>query len=53
MKDSNNISGQGRKPVPFYEELDAVLGTRAASTPPVVLDSGERNDDCDRSDESA
>ena len=40
MKDGNNISGQGRKTCPFYDELDAILGTRAASCPPVVLDSG-------------
>ena len=40
MKDGNNVSGTDRKTCPFYDELDAILGTRPASTPPVVLDSG-------------
>ena len=34
------MSGRGRKSCPFYEEIDAILGTRAASEPPVVLDCG-------------
>ena len=33
------MSGEGRHNCPFYEELDAVLGTRAASSPPAVLES--------------
>lgn len=52
MKDSNNVSGQGRSSIPFYDELDAILGSRAASSPPVVLDSGGRNDDCGGSENS-
>ena len=40
MKDGNNISGTDRKACPFYNQLDAILGTRPASTPPVLLDSG-------------
>ena len=40
MKDNNNVSGNGRSTCPFYDELDAILGTRAASSPPVVLESG-------------
>ena len=40
VKDGNNISGTDRKTCPFYDELDAILGTRAASSPPVLLDSG-------------
>ena len=40
MKDGNNISGTERKTCPFYDQLDAILGTRPASTPPVLLDSG-------------
>ena len=40
MKDSNDISGRGRITCPCYDELDAILGTRAASSPPIVLDSG-------------
>lgn len=41
MKDSNNLTGRGRSSCPFYEELDTILGSRAASSPPVLLDSGE------------
>ena len=40
VKDGNNVSGTDRKTCPFYDELDAILGTRAASSPPVLLDSG-------------
>ena len=41
MKDSNGTSGRRRTTTcPCYDELDAILGTRAASSPPVVLDSG-------------
>ena len=35
----NNVSGTGRTTCPFYEEMDNILGTRAASSPPVLLDS--------------
>ena len=41
VKDGNNISGKGGVTCPLYEEIDQILGTRAASSPPVVLDSGE------------
>ena len=34
------MSGNGRATCPFYEELDAILGTRAASCPPIVLENG-------------
>ena len=40
MKDKNNGTGEGRTTCPFYDELDAILGHRAASSPPVVLDTG-------------
>ena len=40
MKDGNSVSGTDRKTCPFYDELDAILGTRLTSTPPVLLDSG-------------
>ena len=33
------MTGEGRHTCPFYDELDAVLGTRAASSPPAVLES--------------
>lgn len=39
-KDHNGVSGRGRRSCPFYEEINAILGTRAASQPPVVLDCG-------------
>ena len=39
VKDANRVSGQGRSTCPWYDELDAILGTRAASSPPVVLES--------------
>ena len=29
----------------FYEELDAILGTRAASAPPTLLESSEQVED--------
>ena len=40
MKDANNVSGGARKSCPFYDEVDKILGTRVASCPPVVLESG-------------
>lgn len=40
VKDDNNVTGTDRKSCPFYDELDAVLGTRAASSPPVLIESG-------------
>lgn len=39
MKDNNNRSGKERITCPFFDELDAILGTRAASTPVVLLES--------------
>ena len=39
MKDTNRVTGESRHTCPFYDELDAVLGTRAASSPPIVLES--------------
>ena len=38
-KDNNNKTGRGRKTFKHYDELDAVLGHRPASRPPVVLDA--------------
>ena len=40
VKDSNRVSGTGRSSCPYYDEIDAILGTRAASQPIVLLDSG-------------
>ena len=39
VKDNNNKTGRGRKTFKYYDELDAVLGHRPASRPPVVLDA--------------
>ena len=33
------MSGKGRSTCPFYEEVDAILGNRAASCRAVLLDS--------------
>ena len=33
------MSGQGRNSCPFFDEIDTVLGTRAASQPPILLQS--------------
>ena len=39
-KDGNNVSGRGRQSTPFYEEIDAILGHRAASQPMILIGSG-------------
>ena len=39
VKDANNVSGGARKSCSYYDEVDEILGTRAASCPPVVLES--------------
>ena len=39
MKDINRKSGEGTATCPFYEEVDRVLGTRAASNPIILIDS--------------
>ena len=39
VKDHNDRSGKDRITCPFFEELDAVLGTRASSCPVVLLES--------------
>ena len=36
------MSGKGRSSCPFYDEIDGILGTRAASQPPTLLESGEK-----------
>ena len=48
MKDNNRRSGKGRAGCPFFEELDAILGSRAASEPPLLLESASGS--CSRPD---
>ena len=40
VKDHNGVTGNGRQTCKFFEKLDAILGHRPASTPPVLLDAG-------------
>ncbi|KAL5505999.1 hypothetical protein EMCRGX_G007556 [Ephydatia muelleri] len=40
VKDRNGVTGETRRTCPFYNELDAILGNRAATRPSVVVDSG-------------
>ena len=52
VKDVNDVSGTGRITCPFYEEINNILGTRAASSPPQLLDSGgSHGKSVDREDE--
>ena len=39
VKDENNVTGTDRKSCSFFDKLDSVLGTGAASCPPVLIDS--------------
>ena len=48
-KDSNRTRGMGRTTCPFFDQLDAVLGTRAASIPPALLESSGTSLGCDGS----
>ena len=37
----NRVSGVDRKDCPFYDIFDSILGTRAATEPPLLLESSE------------
>ena len=39
VKDNNGRSERGRKVCKFYDEIDAILGLRPATRPPVVIES--------------
>lgn len=39
VRDVQQTSGAGRQDWPFFDEMDAVLGTRHATEPPVVIDT--------------
>ena len=43
VKDAHRISGNNRSTCPYFEEIDAILGTRAASSPAVLLASSANN----------
>lgn len=51
VKDGNRKSGTGRIMCPFFDEIDAIIGTRAASEPTVLLESGGADDDVEGGDE--
>lgn len=51
VKDGNRITGRGRCVCPFYDEIDSIVGTRAASEPPILLDSGDPGSGVPNSDE--
>ena len=34
--DNNNVTGRSRKTCPFYDGIDFIIGTRAASHPPTI-----------------
>ena len=53
-KDNNDQSGGGRKICRYYEELETIIGSRAAVSPPQLLEStgisvGSENEDDDDS----
>ena len=39
-KFSNNKSASGRSICPYCDEIDAIIGTRAATHPHILLESG-------------
>ena len=41
IKDTRKKTGTGRKEWRYFEEMDAVLGHKPATQPPVVVESGE------------
>ena len=43
IKNHNNRSGRNRKTCKFLPQLDAILGHRPSTIPPVVLDSSSSN----------
>ena len=45
VKDVNRVSGGACVICPFFEEIDAILGTHAASTPSVLLQSDTSSQD--------
>ena len=50
LNDSNNRSGRGRKTSKFFDDLDAILCSRPATHPPIVVDSLDRSEECNSDD---
>lgn len=44
VKDNNDETGRARKTCKFFDELDEILGHRPASTPAILLDTGDTQD---------
>lgn len=47
VKDKHNKTGESRSNWKFFDTMDAVLGHRPTTRPPVVLDTSEQPDDYD------
>ena len=45
VKDSNGRSRRGRKSCQFFDNLDAILGSRPATQPPIVVESLDNSKD--------
>ena len=43
IKDHNNISGNNRDNWEYFDELDAILGTRPTSAPVALVHSGSED----------
>ena len=39
VKDNNSQTGKNRQSCPFYNEIDAIVGTRPVSVPPIMVES--------------
>ena len=50
VKDSNGRSGRGRNSCHFFDDLDAILGSRPATQPPIVVESLNDNTDSSSND---
>ena len=44
-KDNNRQTGNNRHSCPYYNKIDAIIGTRPMSTPPIVLQSSDKQGD--------
>ena len=53
IKDKHGKTGRGRSTWKFLDALDAVLGHKPATRPPLVLDTSEDHAERDESDDDA